>query len=170
MNDKFANQRSDHHDYTFDQHSLPRHEPKSRSPVNVENDKPSRHLKGSGSSSARLGRKSSKASGKEHKSKRSSPESEDRSLHRKEPDQDIPHSQKSNGPKHEEDVHNPDAITGPKLDQDVFSSQKIAGHKPIHGSRKSLIDNHSFRQGSGKNVHHVAFTAETCATQPAATP
>ncbi len=164
MNDNSEFHNSDHEDYTFDQHPSSRCDPKSRSPVEIENDKPGKHSKGMGSSSTRLSRKSSKASGKEPKAKRSSPENDDRSHHRREHhDQDNYQSQKSSGPKHEEDFHDSQENNGPKLDQDVFNSQKGTIQKSFHSSRKALVDNQSAR-----NVHHVAFTAEASATQPPA--
>ena len=165
MNDDLVNQRSEHTDYTFDRHPLPKHEPKSKSPVEIDHDKPGKHSKGAGPNSARLSRRSSKASTKEPKAKRLSPESEDRSFHRREQlDHDVNRSHKSTGPKHD-DVSDSQENTGPRLDQDAFSSQKSAFQKSVHSSRKSLIDNHNFRESSAKNV---AFTPETCAEQPAA--
>ena len=160
-----VNQGPEHLADTFDRHPLPRREPKSKS-VEIGDDKPGRHSKAAGSNSARLSRKSSKASVKEPKVKRSSPESEDRSFHEREQlDQDVYQSHRRN-----EDVYNPQENSGPKLDQDAYNSQKRTVHKAMHPSRKSLIDNHSFRESSAKNVHHVAFTPDTCATPPAAAP
>jgi hypothetical protein len=168
MIDDLVNHTSGHPGDTFDRHTLPRN--KSRSPVQLEDDKPGRHSKGSGSNSARLSRRSSKASGKEPKPKRSSPESEDPSFHRREQlDHDVYDSHKGTGAKHE-DVSDSHESSGPKRDEDVLDSQKSAGHKAIHASRKSLFDTHGLRGISAKNVHHVAFSPETCATQPAAAP
>lgn len=158
MHNSSASHKSEHHDFPYEQHPLSRHEPKSRSPVELENARAGKLSKGSGSSSARVSRKSSKSSSKEPKVARSSPESEDPSLHRREQhDQDDVYRSKSSGFKFdEEDTYSSQKSAGPNLDQDAPEFRKPTIQKSSQSSRKTLIDKHHGE--STKSLHHVAFS------------
>ncbi len=148
-----ASQREEHHDFEIEQSPFPRKSSKSKSPEENEHDKPGRTSRGTRSNSAQW-RKSSKASRKEPKLQKHSPENEDGSLHR--------------GEQLDQDIHDSHKTTGPFFEQDVFKSEKST--KSVQSSRKSLVDDHSFRGDSPENLPGVCFSPEELAKQPGPTP
>jgi hypothetical protein len=142
---------TEYHDDAYDQYPLPRHVSNSKSPEEIENEKPGRPARATRSNSAKLRKPSSKTTGKDPKNKSSSSgnTNEDHSLHRRNQlDQDIHNSQRHDGPIYE---------------RDDFDSLKSA---QSHSSRKMLSDNRTFKEHSATNLHHIGDVAESLSTQP----
>ncbi len=169
MNNTLASHKSEHDD-SYDQHSLPILEPKSGSPVEIENDRAGKHSKGTGSSliSASVKRKSSKNLSKPPKVARFSPANEDRSHHGRDyrTQEDI-YNAKSSCPKHDEDVYSSQNCTAQNVDQDIYESQKHTSPKTIFSSRKSVTYKHNASAERMRKIQLATFK-EACAPPPAA--